>query len=247
MRNRPLLEICVETLAAALAAERGGADRIELCENLSVGGETPNVELMRAARAQIHIPIFAMIRPRAGDFFYTGAEFEQMVRDLELARNCGMDGLVFGLLNADRVVDIERTRALVELARSLPVTFHRAFDETLNLRGALESVMASGAARILTCGGKGNAEKGSAAIAELVKAAGSRIEIVAGGGINAANLEEVLQRSRAREIHSGLSSALPYPRADHSTFEAEIRRMTEVLKKPSGESSPAREQNQAMS
>jgi copper homeostasis protein len=229
MRNRPLLEICVETLEAALAAERGGADRIELCEDLAVGGVTPNLELMRAARSQIRIPIFAMIRPRGGDFLYSVEEFEEMIRDLASARNCGMDGAVFGLLDPDRLVDIDRTRELVELARPLPATFHRAFDEMPDQRAALESVMASGAARILTCGGKGNAEEGSAVIAELVEAAGSRIEIVAGGGINAANLEGVLQRSHAREIHSGLSSTLPYPRADHSAFEVEIRKMAAIL------------------
>ena len=240
MRNRPLLEICVETLEAALAAERAGAGRVELCENLRAGGVTPGADLMRAARAQIHIPIFAMIRPRAGDFFYSAAEFEEMIRDLELARNCGMDGVVFGLLNAERLVDVERTRELVKLARPLPATFHRAFDEAPDLRAALESVIASGAARILTCGGKGNAEEGSAAIAELVKAAGSRLEIVAGGGINAANLEDVLQRSHAREIHSGLRSTLPYPRADHSAFEAEMRNMAAILIKHSSESVRAR-------
>jgi len=239
MRNLPLLEICVETLAAALAAERGGADRIELCENLSVGGVTPSCELMRAARAQIHIPIFAMIRPRGGDFLYSAVEFEEMVRDLALVRNCGMDGVVIGLLNSDWLVDIARTHDLVELARPLPTTFHRAFDETPDLCAALESVIASGAARILTCGGKVNAEQGSATIAELVKAAGSRIEIIAGGGINAANIEGVLQRSHAREIHSGLSSSLPYPRADYSDFEAEIRKMADVLKQHSSESSLA--------
>jgi copper homeostasis protein len=239
MRNLPLLEICVETLAAALAAERGGADRIELCENLSVGGVTPSCELMRAARAQIHIPIFAMVRPRGGDFLYSAVEFEEMVRNLALVRNCRMDGVVIGLLNSDWLVDIARTHELVELARPLPTTFHRAFDETPDLCAALESVIASGAARILTCGGKVNAEQGSATIAELVKAAESRIEIIAGGGINAANIEGVLQRSHAREIHSGLSSSLPYPRADYSDFEAEIRKMAEVLKQHSSQSSLA--------
>jgi copper homeostasis protein len=243
MRNRPLLEICVETLAAALAAERGGAGRIELCQNLSVGGVTPSVELMRAARAQIHIPIFAMIRPRGGDFSYTAAEFQQMVADLTEARNCGMDGVVIGLLNADRLVDIERTRELVELARRLPVTFHRAFDATPSPNTALEGVIASGAARILTCGGKANAEEGGATIAELVKGAASRIEIVAGGGISATNLESVLRRSGVREIHSGLSSTLPYPRAEHSAFEAEVRKMAAILEKHSSESARASAQD----
>jgi copper homeostasis protein len=239
MKNRPLLEICVESLAAALAAERGGADRIELCENLSVGGVTPSIELMRVTRAQVHIPVFVMIRPRAGDFSYTAAEFQQMVADLTEARNCGMDGVVIGLLNADRLVDIERTRELVELARPLPVTFHRAFDETPSPSAALEGVIASGAARILTCGGKANAEEGGATIAELVKAAASRIKIVAGGGISATNLESVRRRSGVREIHSGLSSTLPYPRAEHSTFEAEVRKMAAMLEKRDGESARA--------
>jgi copper homeostasis protein len=243
MKNRPLLEICVETLEAALAAQRGGADRLELCENLSVGGVTPSVRLMHAARAQIHIPIFAMIRPRGGGFSYTTAEFQQMVADLTSARKSGMDGVVIGLLNADRLVDIERTRELSELARPLPTTFHRAFDETPSARVALEGVIASGAARILTSGGKANAEEGSAVIAELVKAAGSRIEIVAGGGINAANLQNVLQRSHAREIHSGLSSTLPYPRADYSPFEAEVRKMAAILEQHSSESARATGRN----
>ena len=243
MKNRPLLEICVETLEAALAAERGGADRIELCENLSVGGVTPSVELMRAVRAQVHIPIFTMIRPRGGDFTYTAAEFQQMVADLTAARNSGMDGVVIGLLNAERLVDIERTRELVELARPLPVTFHRAFDETPSPSAALEGVIASGAARILTCGGKANAEEGSAVIAELVKAAGNRIEIVAGGGISATKLERVVRRSGVREIHSGLSSTLPYPRVEHSAFEAEVRKMAAILEKHSSKSAHARGRN----
>ncbi len=237
MKSRPLLEICVETLEAALAAERGGADRIELCENLAVGGVTPHLALMRATRSQINIPIFAMIRPRGGDFFYTADEVERMRSDILMAKECGMDGVVFGLLNADQLVDVDRTRELVELARPLPGTFHRAFDETPDLRAALEGVIVSGAARILTCGGNGDAEKGSAIVAQLVKTAGSRIEIVAGGGINAANLEGVLQRSHAREIHSGLSSTLPYPRADCSAFEAEIGKMAEILKEHSHQSS----------
>jgi len=240
MKNRPLLEICVETLEAAMAAERGAADRIELCENLRAGGVTPSADLMRAARAQVHIPIFAMIRPRGGDFFYTAEEVERMRNDIFKAKECEMNGVVFGLLHPDQLVDTERTHKLVEMARPLPATFHRAFDETPDLRAAIESVIASGAARILTCGGNGNAEKGSVVIAELVEAAGSRIEIVAGGGINAANLEDVLQRSNAREIHSGLSSTLPYPRTDHSAFEAEVRKMAAILEKLSSESAHAR-------
>src|SRR5258708_8381882 len=149
MNNRPLVEICVETLAAALAAERGGADRIELCENLRVGGGTPSVELMRAARQQIQIPIFAMIRPRGGDFFYSEEEFDAMIRELATVKESGMNGAVFGLLDADRQGDVRRTRTLVEMARPLPVTFHPAFDETPSLMQALGDVIRTGAPRLL--------------------------------------------------------------------------------------------------
>jgi copper homeostasis protein len=241
MKNRPLLEICVETLAEALAAERGGADRIELCEDLAVGGVTPNVRLMRAARSQIHIAIFAMVRPRGGNFFYTADEVERMRSEILVAKECGMDGVVFGLLNADRLVDIDRTRELVEVARPLPATFHRAFDETTDLQTALECVIASGAARILTSGGMPGAVQGVSTISKLVAAAGKRIGILAGGGINPANLERVLQGARAREFHSGLSSTLPYPRTNYSAFEVEVRKLAEVLKKCPAETANASE------
>jgi copper homeostasis protein len=234
MKKYPLLEICVETLEAALAAERGGADRIELCEDLSVGGLTPGVELMRTVRGQIRIPVFAMIRPRSGNFCYSAPEFQQMNRDIAAAKKYGMDGVVLGVLRENRQVDVECTRALIKLAQPLPVTFHRAFDETPNLLDALENVISTGAARILTSGGKPKAEQGSEVIAELVRVAESRIAILAGGGINGTNLEQLALRSGAREFHSGLSSTLPYPRTDYLVFEAEVRNMAEVLRKNPG-------------
>jgi copper homeostasis protein len=232
MTNFSILEICVETLQAALAAELGGAHRIELCQELSVGGITPRAELMREVRANVDVPVFAMIRPRCGDFCYTAEEFEQMVRDLESAKECGMNGAVLGILGADRSVDVERTRALVELARPLPVTFHRAFDETPELRVALGDVMTTGAARVLTSGGKPSAEEGASEIARLVKAGGERITVLCGGGINSSNLDCVVQMTRAREFHTGLSTVLPYPRSNHEAFEEEVRKLAELLKKP---------------
>ena len=232
MQKYPLLEICVENLDAAVAAERGGADRIELCENLAVGGLTPSTELMSSVRRAVNIPIFAMIRPRGGDFVYSALEFEQMVRDLASAKACDVDGVVFGLLQTNCCVDLPRTKELVELAGPLPVTFHRAFDEAPDLRAALGDVIASGAARILTSGGKSSAERGTAAISELVKWAGEEIGILAGGGINAENLRRVVQDTGAREFHSGLSSTVPYPRTNDAVFETEVRRLAEVLKNP---------------
>ena len=232
MTNYPLLEICVETLEAALAAELGGADRIELCRELSVGGVTPSAELMREVRTNVDIPVFAMIRPRCGDFCYTAEQFEQMIRDIETAKECGMNGAVLGILLADRHVDVGRTRALVEAARPLPVTFHRAFDETPDLRAALGEVMATGAARVLTSGGKPSAEQGAAEIARLVEAGGEKISVLCGGGINSANVERVVELTRAREFHAGLSSVLPYPQSNHEAFEEEVRKLSELLRNP---------------
>jgi copper homeostasis protein len=231
MKKFPLLEICVETLDAAMAAECGGADRIELCENLLEGGVTPHRDLMQAVRAQVHIPVFAMIRPRGGDFCHSTREYIVMIRAIAMAKQDGMDGVVLGLLHADRRIDIERTRELVDMARPLPVTFHRAFDETPNLSQALEGVIATGAARILTAGGRASAEDGSGAIAELVDAARNRIGILPGGGISGANVERVLQHTRAREFHSGLSTVLPYPQTNHAAFETEVRKLAEALHK----------------
>ena len=232
MTNYPLLEICVETLEAALAAELGGAARIELCQDLSVGGLTPRTELMQEVRANVYVPVFAMIRPRCGDFCYSAEEFELMIRDLEAAKESGMNGAVLGILYADRRVDIERTRALVELARPLPVTFHRAFDETPDLRASLNDVIATGAARVLTSGGKPSAEEGASEIAGLVEAGRDKIGVVCGGGINSANLERVVQETRAREFHTGLSSVLPYPQSNHEAFEEEVRKLADLLRSP---------------
>jgi len=222
-----LLEISVETLEAALAAERGGADRIELCRNLSVGGVTPDAELFRAVRAQVQIPIFFMVRPRAGDFVYSGAEFSVMRRSIADAKEFGMDGVVLGVLTKDNRVDVEQTRQLVEFAKPLPVTYHRAFDEAADLPKALEDVMQSGAKRILTSGGAKSALEGAAMLAELIEAAGERIVVVPGAGISAANIRQIAQRTGAREFHSGLSSVLPYGSRDYKKFEEEVRKLAE--------------------
>jgi copper homeostasis protein len=229
--RKRLLEISVETLEAAMAAERGGADRVELCGNLSVGGITPDAELLRAVRAQIHIPIFSMVRPRAGDFIYSGAEFAEMKRAVSAAKESGMDGIVLGILTEKRHVDSERTRQLVELAKPLPVTYHRAFDETADLRQALEDVIQSGAKRILTSGGAKSALEGAAVLAKLIEGAGERIVIVPGAGISAANIREIAQRTKAREFHSGLSAALPYGSKNYKKFEEEVRHLARAIER----------------
>jgi copper homeostasis protein len=227
--RKRLLEISVETLEAALAAERSGADRIELCENLSAGGVTPDAERLRAVRAQVSLPIFSMVRPRGGDFVYSGAEFSEMRRSIAGAKESGMDGAVLGVLTKDHRVDVERTRELVEFAKPLPVTFHRAFDEAADLRQALEDVIEGGAKRILTSGGAKSALEGAAALAELVEAAGERIVIVPGAGISSRNIEQMAQLTRAREFHSGLSTVLAYGSKDYKKFEEEVHKLAERI------------------
>jgi copper homeostasis protein len=224
-----MLEISVETVEAAVAAERGGANRIELCGDLSVGGLTPSADLMGAVREQLHIPIFAMIRPRGGDFVYSTAEFVAMKSSIGSAKKLRMDGVVLGILQRNQRVDVHRTRELVELAQPLPTTFHRAFDESADLRQGLENVIQTSAKRILTSGGAKSAPEGAAMLAELVAAARGRIVIIPGAGINASNIAQVAKQTGAREFHSGLSSAFLNASRDYAKFETEVRRLAEGL------------------
>jgi copper homeostasis protein len=229
MQTKYRLEISVETLEAGLAAERGGADRIELCADLSVGGVTPSAKLMGAVREQLQIPIFVMIRPRGGDFVYSDAEFAAMKSAIASAKKLGLDGVVLGILRQDRRVDVHRTGELIRLARPLPTTFHRAFDESADVRQGLENVIQTGAERILTSGGAKTAPEGAGTLAELVAAGRNRVTIVPGAGINAANIDKLAKQTGAREFHSGLSSALPYANRDYAKFEVEVRKLAEGL------------------
>lgn len=234
MIQKCLLEISVETLEAALAAECGGADRVELCGDLPLGGVTPGVALLRAVRAQVRIPIFFMLRPRAGDFVYSGVEISEMRRSIVDAKESGMDGVVLGVLTKNHRVDVARTQELVELAKPLPVTYHRAFDEAADLRQALEDVIQSGAKRILTSGGAKSALEGAAVLAKLIEVAGERIVIVPGAGISALTIEQVAQQTGAREFHSGLSAVLPYGSKDYRKFEDEVRKLAKQIARLSG-------------
>lgn len=241
MTRKYLLEISVDGIEKSVAAERGGADRIELCADLSVGGLTPPRELLRTVRAAIHIPVYSMIRSRAGNFVYSDAEFAEMQRSIAVATECGMDGVVLGVLQKNLKIDVHRTRRLVDLARPLPVTFHRAFDETPDIARALEAVIQTGAARILTSAGAKTALQGAAKLAELVAAARDRVSgvasqvqpdriiIIPGAGITHSNIAEVAQKTGATEFHAGLGSVLPYSSRDFGAFESEVRKLAEKL------------------
>jgi copper homeostasis protein len=227
---RYTLEISVESVDAAMAAERGGASRIEFCSNARVGGTTPGPELLRTVRERVGLPIFSMVRPRGGNFFYSCDEFAVMQRDVDVAKETGMDGVVLGLLNADGGVDIVRTKQLVEQARPLPVTFHRAFDECADLHKAIEHVIQTGAERLLTSGRKKTAPEALEVIGELVRIAGERLIVMPGSGIHAGNIRDVAQKTGAREYHAGLSSVVAEPAKNLGAFAEEVRRLAAGLR-----------------
>jgi len=216
MRDEVQIEICVDSVASAVAAERGGAKRLELCSDLLEGGITPSAGVIDLVRARVSIALQVMIRARGGDFCYTADEFEIMRRDIEMAKKLGADGVVFGILDADGNVDTHRSRELIELARPLDVTFHRAFDMSVDLLRSLEDICGTGANRILTSGGEPTAVQGLEVIANLVKAAHGRIAIMPGSGIKAENARRIVEESGVREIHAGLASPVPGPMRFHN-------------------------------
>ena len=178
----------MESVDHAVAAERGGAHRLELCSDLSSGGITPSAGLMQTARRYAKVPIHVLIRPRPGDFCYSDRELEIMRCDIQTAKQLGMDGIVLGVLHANNRVDIAQTKALVQLARPLPVTFHRAFDTSPSLETSLEDVIQTGASRILTSGGASSAMEAVSTLARLVQLSRGRILVMPCGGINPENV-----------------------------------------------------------
>ena len=205
------LEVCIDSVESAIAAERGGAKRVELCCDLLEGGITPGAGLIASVRRNIAIDLFVMIRPRGGDFYYTELEFDVMRDEIAHARHLGADGVVLGLLNEQGRVDVARTRTLVEFAAPLPVTFHRAIDMTPDLSAALDDVISTGATRILTSGGAPCVLYGVAEIARMIEAADGRIAIMPGGGITPENIDAIAQATGATEFHSSARTAFPSP------------------------------------
>jgi len=196
-----MLEICIDGVASALAAAKGGADRVELCANLPEGGTTPSAGMIRVVRRAFSGGLMVIIRPRGYDFLYSQEELEAMLEDIKVARQLGADGVVIGCLKADGTVDAERCSRLIEAAGTLDVTFHRAFDMTRDLGEALETILSLGVKRILTSGGKPDVPSGLQTISKLVKQSAGRVSLMPGGGVTPENLAEIVTSAGVREIH----------------------------------------------
>jgi copper homeostasis protein len=200
------IEICAGSLVSALNAQRGGAHRVELCASLDEGGVTPSPATILLAKKHLQIPVFVLIRPRSGDFLYSDEEFELMKEDVVFCKENRIDGVVLGILTAEGDVDMNRTRELIQLARPMQVTFHRAFDLTIDPFQSLEDIIRCGAARILTSGQTGSAISGADLISELIQKADNRIVIMPGSGITEHNAVDLVRKTRAEEIHASLRS-----------------------------------------
>lgn len=194
-------EACIESFEEAVNAEKRGANRIELCDNLTLGGTTPSIENIRLCSEELNIPVFVMIRPRGGNFVYSEEELETMKAEIRECKKFGADGVVLGILTPENQIDVEHTRQLVELAHPMQVTFHKAFDEAPDYRQALEDVIATGANRILTSGTKETAAEGVEILNHLIKQARGRIIIVAAGRITTENMEELSTIIKTGEFH----------------------------------------------
>lgn len=210
-------EVCVETAAGVRAALAAGADRVELCADLSVGGITPSAGLIEWAvsAAGGRLGVHVLVRPRGGDFVYDDDEESVMARDIRAAKSAGADGVVVGALTPDATVDVALTARLIALARPMSVTFHRAFDETSDPVAALGDVLALGADRLLTSGGAATALEGADLIRELLHRSGEKIKVLAGGGVTEQTAAELVRRTGVSELHfSARASAAGLPFAE---------------------------------
>ncbi len=240
-----IIEVCANSYSSALIAQVAGAHRIELCQDLLLGGTTPSAGTILQTRQTLQIPIFVLIRPRSGDFVYDENELEIIKSDILFCKKNSIDGVVIGQLSSDGHVDIEQTQQLIELAYPMSVTFHRAFDRTKNPLQTMETLIDIGINRILTSGQAATAFEGKNVLQKLVEKSKGRIEILAGGGININNVVDIIQTSKVQEVHlSGktlikspftqkgiMLNAGAIPEQDYyRTDEAKIRAVIEKIK-----------------
>ncbi|ETN45554.1 uncharacterized protein HMPREF1541_09386 [Cyphellophora europaea CBS 101466] len=231
-----LLEVCAASLPSAIAAQDGGAARVELCSLLETGGITPSYGLIRATRKALHIPVHVLIRPRSGGFVYSDAEIEIIKHDIDIAGQLGCDGVVVGLLTSKQKVD-PRVASLVDLAKrwGMSVTFHRAFDDVVDMHEGLEDVIKFGCDRVLTGGGQSTEEPSARArLRSLVEQAGEKIVIMPGAGVTSLNVESLLLETRAKEVHASckqvlMSEASLFQTERWETDETTVREIVQVL------------------
>jgi copper homeostasis protein len=197
-----LIEAAVESLEDARAAVAGGAHRLELCASLDAGGITPDRALIASVLAHVHVPVVVMIRPRPGGYVYSRAELDRMRRDVALAVVLGAAGVVLGALNERAHIDVSATRELMGAAHGLPVTFHRAIDETRDVIASLDALVSLGVARVLSSGAAATAMEGVETLAAMVERAGRTPSVVAGGGVRWHNVVELVRRSGVHEVHA---------------------------------------------
>lgn len=195
------LEVCIDNLESLPNAIAGGATRIELCSSLALGGLTPSYGLMKKAAQLSTVPVYAMIRPRQGDFLYQDNDIESMLEDIYIAKQAGVQGIVFGLLTADGDIDIERSKIIMHSCAGLGVTFHRAIDQCNDYTQAIEAIAELGCQRILTSGLAASADQGREVIADMVKRANGRFSIMAGAGVNDENVIDIVRSTGVTEVH----------------------------------------------
>lgn len=197
-----LLEVCVETMPEALQAVGAGAGRLELCTSMVESGTTPSIGLVEAVLEHVQVPVFVMIRPRGGDFTFDDHELDVMRRDIDAVKRAGAHGIVSGVLEQGGAIDRDATKSLVESAAPLPFTFHRAFDLAPQLEPALAVLRSIGVRRVLTSGGASSAIVGADAIAKLARQTGDTMTLIAGGGVRAAHVAELIEVSGVNEVHA---------------------------------------------
>ncbi|HTY38789.1 MAG TPA: copper homeostasis protein CutC [Bacteroidota bacterium] len=225
-----LLEVCVDSVESAVAAQAGGAGRIELCANLNAGGTTPDDALIREVRKVLSIPVHVMIRPRGGDFCYSGSEFEQMRAAIERVRTLGANGVVFGILDESGAIDIERARLITRLARPMSVTFHRAFDECSDFIHGIDDLKEVGVDRVLTSGGRTPIAANVELLRQLVDRSRGAFSIMAGGGVTFENVSGLVTATRVEEIHT-LSAVLTD--GTHLVDKVKVKKMVDLLQSSS--------------
>lgn len=195
------LEVCIDNIESLHYAQQGGATRIELCSSLSLGGLTPSAGLMQLAAKYASVPVYAMIRPRQGDFLFSGQDIEIMLADIHAARQAELQGVVVGVLDSQGQVDSDTLHELMKQARGLGVTFHRAIDQCIDPMAALDCIIDAGCERVLTSGLQASALEGAEMLKHMVDYCGNKLSIMAGAGVTADNVAEIIERTGVREVH----------------------------------------------